>query len=49
MGIASGQRTSTFSVRLKALQTSELEDKPLTGEIYNRKAELKVLYRSPAG
>lgn len=48
MGIASRQRTSTFSFSLKALQTSELEDKALTGEIYTGKAELKVLYRSPA-
>lgn len=49
MGIASRQRTSTFSFSLKALQTSELEDKPLTGEFYNGKAELKVWHGSPAG
>lgn len=49
MGIASRQKTHTFSFSLKALQTSELEDKPLTREIYNGKAELKVLHSSPAG
>ena len=49
MGIASRQRSHTFSFSLKALQTSELEDKSLTGEIYNGKAEPKVLHSSPAG
>lgn len=44
MGVASRQRTHTFHFSLKAPETSKLGDKPLTGELYKGKAELKVLH-----